>query len=662
MTQIPSFGPYRIARRIATGGMAEVFEAFREGPHGFEKQVALKRILPQHSNDPDFVRMFVDEARIAARFQHPNIVQVFDFGDHDGQLFLAMELVQGTTASRLVRALSAAREPLPVELAVYVAWKVASALDHAHRQVDREGRSLGFVHRDVSPANVLIGRHGHVKLTDFGIATVRVRTPTTEDGHVRGKVGYMSPEQVLGHELTGRSDVFTLGIVLAELAMGEPLFAFGSDLDVLLRIRDLDLSVLHRTERAISYDVKSLLLRMLTRRPDERLSAAAVADECEKLLQRRGFTHGSDRLAALIGRLGLLEGEADDPHAPGGERTSVLDPELLVEQEVDERGQIRVTTRAEYRVRTADGQVLGPISFPKLVELVTAGRVDGRTLIAKAEGAFGPARALPELTRFVTSPALGWEPAEIERAVRRGRLEGARLLSVFFSLVHGQETGVLHLWDATRGGAGGAEVRRKKIYFVSGRPDFVASTDRRELLGEFLVARGYCLRMEVDMALALMPRYGGRLGDALVGLGVLRPVHLFRAISEQVRERMLEAFRWRSGEWAFVDGVRSHEETFPLGYDPYELLRDAVLRAHPAELEAALSPLRELVLVPARRPPVALRTFRLPEEWVRVLRAVDGQRTFAALLAHFAMEQRLDPESVYRAVHLGTTCGLVQPA
>jgi eukaryotic-like serine/threonine-protein kinase len=143
---------------------------------------------------------------------------------------------------------------------------------------------------------------------------------------------------------------------------------------------------------------------------------------------------------------------------------------------------------------------------------------------------------------------------------------------------------------------------------------------------------------------------------------VLRPVHLFRAISEQVRERMLEAFRWRSGQWAFVDGLRSHEETFPLGYDPFELLRDAVLRAHPAELEAALSPLRELVLVPARRPPVALRAFRLPEEWVRVLRAVDGQQTFASLLAFFAMEQRIDPESVYRAVHLGITCGLVQPA
>ncbi|MBC7172335.1 MAG: serine/threonine protein kinase, partial [Polyangiaceae bacterium] len=510
----PAYGPYRIARRIATGGMAEVFEAFRDGPHGFEKQVALKRILPQHSSDPDFVRMFVDEARIAARLQHPNIVQVFDFGETDGQLFLAMELVHGTTVSRLMRALAGRNETLSLELSVYVVWKVAAALEHAHRQLDSEGHPLGFVHRDVSPANILIGRHGHVKLTDFGIATVRVRAPTTEDGHVRGKVGYMSPEQVLGHNLTGRSDVFTLGIVLAELVMGEPLFAFGSDLDVLLRIRDLDLGVLHRSERPIAHDVKSLLLRMLARLPEERLSAAAVADECEKLLQRRGFTHGSDRLAALVGRVGLFGEEVEDPSVPGGERTSMLDPELLVSEEVDEVGQMRLTTRAEYRVRTVDGDIIGPISFPRLVELVTSGKVDGRTLIAKAEGAFGPACVLPELTRFVTSPALGWDPSEIEQAVRRGRLEGARLLPVFFSLVHGHETGVLHLWAS---GRGGEEVRRKKIYFVDGRPEFVASTDRRELLGEFLVARGYCLRMEVDMALALLPRYGGRLGDALVG-------------------------------------------------------------------------------------------------------------------------------------------------
>jgi serine/threonine-protein kinase len=330
----------------------------------------------------------------------------------------------------------------------------------------------------------------------------------------------------------------------------------------------------------------------------------------------------------------------------------MMDPQLLVEREVDEDGNLRVTTRAEYRVRTAGGGVIGPLSFPKLVELITAGRIDGRTLVAKAEGSFGPASDLPELTRFITSPALSWAPREIDDAVRRGRLDGARLLPVFFSLVHGQETGVLHLWD---------QARRKKVYFVDGRPEFVASTDRRELLGEFLVARGYCLRMEVDMALALLPRYGGRLGDALVGLGVLRPVHLFRAIAEQVRERMLEAFRWRQGNWAFVDGLRSHEETFPMGYDPFELLRDAVLRAHPAELEAALSPMRELVLRPTQRPPVALRVFRLPDDWTRVLRAIDGQHTFSALLAFFTLEQRLDPESVYRAVHLGVACGLVQP-
>ncbi len=186
-------GPYLIENRLAAGGMAEVYVAKRLGPHGFSKRVALKRILPQFVRDPKFVAMFIDEARLAARLAHPNIVQVFDFGDADGELFLAMELVDGTTVNRLLRAASRARERVPLDIAVHIALQTAHALRYAHAATDEEGRSLGFVHRDVSPANLLLTRDGDVKLTDFGIATVKMRTRRTEDGHIRGKLGYMSP-------------------------------------------------------------------------------------------------------------------------------------------------------------------------------------------------------------------------------------------------------------------------------------------------------------------------------------------------------------------------------------------------------------------------------------------------------------------------------------
>ncbi|MBW2213812.1 MAG: protein kinase [Deltaproteobacteria bacterium] len=218
--------------------MAEIFVARREGLHGFSKRVALKRILPQFSSDPDFVWMFIDEARLAALLEHPNIVQVFDFGTMGDDLVLVMELVDGSNVSRVLRTASEDL-PIPWDVALHIAYQTAQALDYAHHAVDDKGEPLEFVHRDVSPANILLSRTGHVKLTDFGIATVRSRAPTTEDGQVRGKLGYMSPEQVLGKELSGKSDVFTLSTVLAEMLIGEPLFQGESELNVLLQIRSV---------------------------------------------------------------------------------------------------------------------------------------------------------------------------------------------------------------------------------------------------------------------------------------------------------------------------------------------------------------------------------------------------------------------------------------
>src|SRR5882672_9244169 len=239
-------GPYELLRRIATGGMAEVYVARRMGPRGFQKTVALKRILPQLARDPDYVAMFVDEARVCANLSHPNIVQVFDFGEQDEELYMAMEYVDGTTGARLIRAAAARGEELPLEVSLHVALSVLRGLEYAHAARDRKGRPLNLVHRDVSPGNVLIDRSGAVKLTDFGIARASDFERRTDQGQLKGKLGYMSPEQVTGRELDARSDLFTVGIVLAELCTLRPLFSGGRELDVLLRIRDADLSPIDR--------------------------------------------------------------------------------------------------------------------------------------------------------------------------------------------------------------------------------------------------------------------------------------------------------------------------------------------------------------------------------------------------------------------------------
>jgi eukaryotic-like serine/threonine-protein kinase len=320
-------GPYELIRRIATGGMAEVYLARRAGPHGFQKTVAVKRILPQFARDPDFVAMFVDEARVCARLGHPNIVQVFDFGEEQGELYMAMEYVDGTTGARLVRAVATRGEDIALDVCLHITLSILHALEYAHGARDEEGRPLSLVHRDVSPGNVLIDRSGAVKLTDFGIARAAEIERRTDAGQLKGKLGYMSPEQVVGRDLDERSDLFTLGIVLTEMLILRPLFSGGKELDVLIRIRDADLSAIDRAGPHVPDDVRAVLFRALSRDPALRWpSAAAFAEAIEEIVRRRRLQIGPSRLAMLIEKLGLVAPTDEEDGQPSADRWSREQP------------------------------------------------------------------------------------------------------------------------------------------------------------------------------------------------------------------------------------------------------------------------------------------------------------------------------------------------
>ncbi len=215
---------YHVLGRIANGGMAEVVLAERVGPAGIKKQFAIKRILPALRADVEFVRMLENEARIAITLDHPNVVGVFEFGEADGELFLAMEYVRGFSLAAILNACNRKRVAFPIALAIDVGHALASALAYAHEHEDEDGVPLGIVHRDVTPGNVLVSTGGHVKLADFGIARACAFAKTTPGTYVRGKVPYMSPEQAKGNDLDARSDLYSLGIVIYEMITVRRLF------------------------------------------------------------------------------------------------------------------------------------------------------------------------------------------------------------------------------------------------------------------------------------------------------------------------------------------------------------------------------------------------------------------------------------------------------
>ena len=279
------FGQYTLLERIAVGGMAEVWKARMKGVEGFQKTVAIKKILPHLTDSSDFVTMFIDEAKLAAQLNHNNIIHIYDLGKIGDDYFIAMEFVDGKDLRSILNSARAESRPLPLGLALLVGSRLASALDHAHRQKDFEGRALGLVHRDVSPQNVLISYEGDIKLCDFGIVKAVTKASKTQMGALKGKLQYMSPEQAWGRPVDARSDIFSLGSLLFEMLTGRRLFSGESEMSVLDAVREGRIQAPRDLDPRLPLEVNALVLKALARDPDDRfLTAGEMQREIDGIL------------------------------------------------------------------------------------------------------------------------------------------------------------------------------------------------------------------------------------------------------------------------------------------------------------------------------------------------------------------------------------------
>ena len=270
-------GRYRVVSRLGVGGMGEVLLARVTGAGGFEKEVVLKRILPHLATDPDFVRRFIEEGKLVVKLRHAGIAQVLDMGEDNGVVYLAMEHVDGKDLHELTRLAKLAGLKMPRELVIFVLIELLEALDYAHHAKDGDGAPLNLIHRDVTPSNVMISKSGEVKLLDFGIARATERLQTSVSGAIRGKFGYMSPQQAAGLELDLRSDLFSVGVMAWELLAGERPFDGASDLLTLDRVRSHDPGPLSAVVPEVSPALSSWVGKMLSKEPDARFATAHEA-------------------------------------------------------------------------------------------------------------------------------------------------------------------------------------------------------------------------------------------------------------------------------------------------------------------------------------------------------------------------------------------------
>ncbi|MBX7099672.1 MAG: protein kinase [Myxococcaceae bacterium] len=294
-------GRYALLRKLAEGGMAEVFLARQTGLEGFEKLVVLKRILPVHAANPDFVKMFIDEARTAADLRHPNVVSVTDVGRDAGTYFIAMEYLHGVDLSQLVARSQQLGERVPLEHALQIVADAAAGLHYAHTKKDLQGQPLAIVHRDVSPQNVLVTFDGLTKVLDFGIAHARRRGTKTDVGVVKGKYGYLSPEQLEGASLDARSDLFALGIVLWELTTLRRLFDRPSDAEVLRAVMECRVPRPSTVVPDYPPALEDVVLTALAPRREQRFAdCQAFGRALEEYLDQRRLPHSPSRVSQYL--------------------------------------------------------------------------------------------------------------------------------------------------------------------------------------------------------------------------------------------------------------------------------------------------------------------------------------------------------------------------
>ena len=594
-----TIGRYQILDRVAVGGMAELFKAQLVGQLGFEKLVAIKKILPHLAGDNSFVEMFIDEARITAQLDHRNIVGVYELGTDADTPYIAMQYVDGLDVLALLRECARAQIRLPPDLAGLIARDVLEALDYAHNAVDVNGRPLRIVHRDISPGNVLLSWRGDVKLTDFGIARAAERRHKTEAGTLKGKYGYMSPEQVSGADIDHRSDIFSVGILLAEMVMARRLFTSTNDLDILLMVRDARLDRLHKYAQEFPVELRVLTVRALQRRPEDRWQTAAQFRDAIDEWIRRTTRVGARDLASLLGR--VINAPTADLHGAG----AVIEQ---VPKEPDS-GMSGPMTKAHLAAAEQDAQRARAefIAGDAIPDGLADNEASAGTITVSDDD------AMPEV------PEGGSGPREV------GELKETPLLRVVYKLAKTKGTGMLTL----EGRAGVL----KEAYFSEGQPQFVNSNVEKERLGNFLLEQGALTPAALQRAVAVMHHFGGRLADTLVGLDLLDPLEAYRLLAKQVAAKLMEAFSWQKGKYTWMPRAQNPYKSRSLHLDAFRVIgAGAAQLAEPLLDEWQQANARAFI---AREHDQSgeLEQFGLGEALLRVYSLLDGRTRLGDLAA-----------------------------
>ena len=645
------FGDYELTEKIGVGGMAEVYKALALSAEGVERTLVIKKILPEHAANHHFVRMLVAEARVSSLLHHPNVVQIFDFGEIDAQYYIAMEYVHGPDLLAVLTSATHANLRLPLGLALYIISEICNGLHYAHKATDHEGRSLNLVHRDISPSNILISEEGAVKLMDFGVASAdlarpgRSRVVENTSGTLKGKLGYMAPEQVTGQPVDHRADVFALGIVLFETLTLKRLFLGASDPETLKNIRGAQLDEKFERHPYIPQGVQAILRRALAKEPSQRYADAGAFREA--LLsylfeQRLRVTHRT--VARFLDDLNwqsahrLRSGaHQSDPDQRAGDTSAkltgdTLDLSALTMSEAD----FALINRGEHNALTFD--------YAAMRSLLHRDAIGPNEAISVS----GHAPLTTEVLLAQHSFDLILREGEGLRQVRQGPCNRLVFAELLCDMARSETP--LTLKVSRDDHAKTFSVSRGKIISAD-------STMREERLGHLMLSKGLISAEAMVLTIIDSAEQGSRLGDMLIAEGHVTPHRLLEILQLQLTTRMSELMSWRHGWYTLYEGVPSSGGPPLKGIDALELLVSTVRETWTLEeLEALFEAHLEHRVIPRSSPAHKGTTLPFTPLESRLSSRIDTTKSITSLLETLTPEERL---ATLRIVMLRQRAGLI---
>ncbi len=600
-----SFGNYTLIKKIGKGGMAEIFLATPVRSPQF--LVVIKKINPELVEDKHYITMFLDEAKLMTCLMHPNIIQILDVGKVDEEYYICMEYVHGKDLLTIVEYCRGSGISIPEDIGLHIMLELLEGLDYIHNVKGPDNQELKVIHRDLSPSNILISLDGEVKIGDFGIAKAAMQKNVTRAGYIKGKIGYMSPEQVEGKNLDHRTDVYVAGLVLYEIFSQKMYFNIENEFEALKEMREAKPKDKTELLKYMSNGLADILLKALKKDPDERYQSAVEFSSAimQYMIENRLSTNVNILSSFMRSLFPTDETLLEQVHNISKKSSAYIQPQLTKKKEHKSK-----VKNLRFYLKDRQGKVIGPFTLDSLINIIKIYNLPPMTLASIDNKTFKPLDQYPDLIDAFESGPEDKTGLFSTNPQYQGFLSEVSVTKLFYRFASAKVTGKLVFKNK------GVE---KSVYLRDGFPEHINTNKKDELFGEILVKRNIITRASLNLSLKEQDKKKQKIGSILIEKGYIKPAELIILLTEQMRMRYFELFNWSDGTYEFYAHTVSKNISHPMGMGAFALISDAVRnKMDYSIIEKTISPLLRKSIKFARDRVINPESFRLTQEELKI--------------------------------------------